>query len=196
MAKAADDLEAVRVVVDALQGFKEEDQLRIFRWAAEKLGIKAGLFTQPAPFQPFPQQTSPANPPGTPPALGTAKDIKSFVDEKRPRSDVQFAAAVAYYYEFMAPQAERRTAISPDDLQNAARLAGRERFPVPGQTLRNAHKLGLLDKGEEAGSFSINTVGENLVAMGLPGDQGSPVKAKKKSGRGRVAEKQTRKNKA
>src|SRR4051794_32909187 len=34
-----DDLEAVRTVVAAVQDFKPEEQQRIFRWAAEKLGI-------------------------------------------------------------------------------------------------------------------------------------------------------------
>ena len=72
-----------------------------------------------------------------------------------------------------APQADKKRAISKDDLQEACRKAGRERLANPGQTLRNAHQLGLLDKGEEPGSFSINTVGENLVAMTLPGDTNS-----------------------
>jgi hypothetical protein len=39
MSKPVDDLEAVRVVVETLQGFKEDEQQRIFRWAAEKLGL-------------------------------------------------------------------------------------------------------------------------------------------------------------
>ena len=38
--KPADDLEAVRLVVEAVQNFEEEEQRRIFRWAAEKLGLK------------------------------------------------------------------------------------------------------------------------------------------------------------
>jgi hypothetical protein len=57
-----------------------------------------------------------------------------------------------------------------DDLQEATRKSGRERLKRPDQTLRNAHMLGLLDKGDEPGTFCVNTVGENLVAMTLPGD--------------------------
>jgi hypothetical protein len=101
--------------------------------------------------------------------VGTT-DIKTFIAAKRPRKDVQFAATVAYYYRFEAPQAERKDEINKDDLQEATRKAGRERFGNPLQTLNNAHTLGLLDRGSDKGTFTINSVGENLVAMTLPGD--------------------------
>lgn len=174
MSKPTDDLEAVRSVIEALQGFDVKEQQRIFRWAAEKLGL-------PEPFQagahpPIPADHMHQHPPAQhAPAPDRAsgvqtQDIKSFVAVKNPRSDVQFAATVAYYFQFEAPAAEKKRAITKDDLQEACRKAGRERFVNPAQTLRNAHQLGLLDKGDEAGAFTINTVGENLVAMTLPGD--------------------------
>jgi hypothetical protein len=47
--------------------------------------------------------------------------------------------------------------------------------------------LGLLDKGDEPGTFSVNTVGENLVAMALPGDGASPRKGAKKAPAKRAA---------
>ncbi|MGD0868039.1 MAG: hypothetical protein ABSB88_00700 [Bryobacteraceae bacterium] len=185
MTKPVDDLEAVRTVVEAVQGFKEDEQQRIFRWAAEKLGLKS-------PFGAVAQHAAPASaapvaapaashptPPGTLAVNG--QDIRSFVTAKNPRSDIQYAATVAYYYQFEAPQAERKKCIDKDDLQEATRKTGRERFKRPDQTLRNAHTLGLLDKGDEAGTFCINTVGENLVAMTLPGDGGAPAKRGKKS---------------
>lgn len=100
-------------------------------------------------------------------------DIKTFIAAKKPGRDIQFAAAVAYYYRFEAPAAERKEVINKDDLQEATRKAGRERFGNPQQTLNNAHTLGLLDRGSEKGTFTINSVGENLVAMTLPGD-GTP----------------------
>jgi hypothetical protein len=39
MTKPTDDLEAVRAVAEALQGFDASDQERIIRWAREKLGL-------------------------------------------------------------------------------------------------------------------------------------------------------------
>jgi hypothetical protein len=178
MTKPADDLEAVRIVVEAVQGFKEDEQQRIFRWAAEKLGLKSPFGGAGSTAV---QSTSSAAPHHTPhpDPVANPQDIRSFVATKSPRSDVQFAATVAYYYQFDAPQAERKKCIGKDDLQEAARKTGRERFKIPYQTLQNAHKLGLLDKGDEPGTFCINTVGENLVAMTLPGDGGAlPRRAK------------------
>ncbi len=185
MTKPVDDLEAVRTVVEAVQGFKEDEQQRIFRWAAEKLGLRSpfGAPVQPTATTPAASSSAAAAPPHhAPPGAPAAnsQDIRSFVVEKNPRSDIQYAATIAYYYQFEAPPAERKKCIVKDDLQEATRKTGRERLKRPDQTLRNAHMLGLLDKGDEVGTFCINTVGENLVAMTLPGDGSTPPKRGKK----------------
>lgn len=171
MTNQIDDLEAVRVLVSTLQAFDEKDQERIIRWACEKLGLKAqvpfGATSQP----PASSSHSPAfvNFPPSEIQHGTRNlDIKTFIQEKNPPNDVQFAATVAYYHRFEAPENERKDAIVGSDLQEACRKASRKRLSDPGSTLRNAHKLGLLDKGSEQGNYSINSVGENLVAMTLP----------------------------
>lgn len=181
MSKPVDDLEAVRTVVEAVQGFTDEEQQRIFRWAVEKLGLKAppGGMQSPSPqFTPSVRE----GPRVTAPLLLTGtQDIRSFVAAKQPRSDIQYAATVAYYHQFEAPAAEKKACIGKDDLQEAARKTGRERFKRPDQTLRNAHALGLLDKGDEAGTFCLNTVGENLVAMTLPGNGTAQPKRAKNS---------------
>ncbi len=188
-----DDLDAVRAVVDAIKDFKSDEQQRIFRWVAEKLGLPqpfaAVVHAQPPPVGMPPGVTPPAplNMPPTP--AGTTTDIKTFITAKRPNKDVQFAAAVAYYYRFEAPPAERKDAINKEDLQEATRKAGRERFGNPLVTLNNAHTLGLLDRGSEKGTFTINSVGENLVAMTLP-DTGT--KKSKTQGKKRAAKKALR----
>jgi hypothetical protein len=181
-----DDLEAVRTVVDAIKDFKSDEQQRIFRWVAEKLGL-------PQPFAPSahaPAPPAPAVPSAATPASGplpqsspTGKqDIKTFLTEKDPKKDVHVAAVVAYYHRFEAPPAERKDAINKDDLQEAMRLAGRPRFKNPGQALNNAHILGLLDRGSEKGAYALNSVGENLVAMTLPGT-GNSLPGRKKAKR-------------
>lgn len=165
MSKPPDDLEAVRTVLEALKSFDARDQERIIRWVREKLGLPS------SPQEPIPPTTiTPRLQPPQPTIPGHPSDIKTFVSQKNPASDNQLAATVAYYYRFEAPEAERKDSISGDDLQEACRRAGRPRLKNPGQTLRNAHSVGLLDKTER-GSFSINTVGENLVAMTLPGGE-------------------------
>jgi hypothetical protein len=116
--------------------------------------------------------------------LGSGIDIKSFVAAKDPKSDNQFAATVAYYYRFEAPENQRADSITAETLQEATRLSGRNRLGDPGKTLRNAKDQGYLDAADR-GAFKINSVGENLVAMTLPG-QGRVVatKAAKRQSRG------------
>jgi hypothetical protein len=182
-----DDLDAVRAIVETIKDFKSDEQQRIFRWVAEKLGLPQP-FAQSVHTAPAAPAATSVRPPTAPHQLSSSNsiDIKSFITNKKPRSDVQFAAAVAYYYRFEAPQAERKDAINKDDLQEAARKANRERFANPLKTLRNAHQLGMLDKGSEKATFTINSVGENLVAMTLPGDgtnNSRPTKSAKKAGK-------------
>jgi hypothetical protein len=186
MSASKDDLEAVRTVFDAIKDFKQDEQQRIIRWVAEKLGL-------PQPFAPVPHippvaqappaeiggTTAPRHPSQSP--IDGAVDIKTFFATKKPRNDVQFAATVAYYYRFEAPQAERKDAIDKEVLQDATRMVGRKRFAHPIATLNNAHRLGLLDRGAEKGTFTINTVGENLVAMTLSDDTANPKPTKKRA---------------
>src|SRR5687768_14048186 len=117
-----DDFEAVRAIVTALQPFQRDDQERILRWAREKIGISAAPPAAPA-IPPAPSVAAP----GTATASG-ASDIKSFIAQKSPQSDTHFAAAVAYYYQFQAPEAQRKDSITSADLLEACRQAGRARF--------------------------------------------------------------------
>ena len=96
------------------------------------------------------------------------------MDYKKPLSDSQFAATVAYYYRFEAPEPQRKTSLSSTDLIDACRQTGRERIKHPAQTLVNAHTQGYMDKGSERGTYTINTVGENLVALALPNETRAP----------------------
>lgn len=182
MPEPKDDLAAVRLITDALTGFETKDQERIIRWAREKIGLAVAPET---PLTPPLPAGSPAEASASGNVSSTPKDLKTFVAEKKPKNDVQFAATVAYYYRFVAPKDQRKSEITSTDLQDACRLVGHERFKHPGQTLRNAHTVGLLNKGGESGSFAVNSVGENLVDVTLPGDgKGVPrTKTKKKKKR-------------
>lgn len=159
MADEFDDLEAVRKVVEAIEGFDAEEQERILRWAREKSGLAE---TTAAP------QTQVTEVDASSTRARQTTDIKTFVASKNPKADTHFAATVAYYYKFEAPESEREDYITGEDLQEACRKVGRERLTNPGRTIRNAHITGLMDKGPDRGEYGINTVGENLVAMTLP----------------------------
>jgi hypothetical protein len=164
-----DDLEAVRTIVATLEPCESKDQERILRWAREKLGLSvAPAADLPADKTKGATSEHEAKDGPNPAAFGKVTDIRSFIENKKPQSDGQFAAAVAYYYRFEAPEPQRKDAISSADLQEACRQTGRERLKSPAQTLVNTHNQGYLNKGTERGTYVINTVGENLVAMALP----------------------------
>jgi hypothetical protein len=163
------DFEAAKKIVDELKDLPKERQERVLRWVAESVGVTlAPSGSSGSSERGSGQHTPPVHPSSPPPPVGTGgRDIRTFVAEKVPSSDNQFAAVVAYYYRFEAPPAQRKNTIGGADLQEAARLAGRKRLSNPRQTLKNAKNMGYLDN-KDRGEFSINTVGENLVAMTLP----------------------------
>jgi hypothetical protein len=181
MSPKPDDLEAVRSVADTLQPFANDDRERIIRWAREKLGMTAGVAPTVQPRIDFGGEST-----REPTAAGNqgAVDIKKFVTDKAPRSDVHFAATVAYYHQFKAPENQRKDSITREDLVDACRQVDRKRPKVPAQVLVNAYHDGLFDRGGK-GHYKLNSVGENLVAMALPGtgDAAKPTRRPKANGR-------------
>lgn len=172
----SDDFDIAKGIFDQLKDLPVERQQRVLRWIAEGLGVPPIGLPQGS-SQNLREQTTPSASAGTGGGGTAATDIKSFIAVKSPKSDTQFAAAVAYYYRFEAPPAQKRDAINGDALQEAARLAGRKRLASPRVTLNNAKKAGYLD-GASRGEFAINSVGENLVAMTLPGGGDAPPRAR------------------
>lgn len=174
-----DDFDVAKAVFDKLKDVPPERQKRILGWVAESLGVSVGgnvPRSPPSELPPLPQ---------TPPPSQTATDIKSFIAAKDPKSDVQFATAVAYFYRFEAPAAQKRQVVDGAIVQEAARLAGRTRLSQPGKTLNNAKALGYLDSSGP-GEFTVNSVGENLVAMALPGSsEAGNARARRKIGKPR-----------
>src|SRR5712672_1821158 len=114
---------------------------------------------------------SPANAPSFGVPTQRSKDIKTFINEKNPKSDVQFAAVAAYFYRFESSLGERKEVILPRDLDEAGRQARGYSFKNARATLNNAVMLGYFDRAGD-GQFKLNAVGENLVAMTLPGAVG------------------------
>ncbi len=181
--KAVDDYQAVKAVVETIEPFNSEDRERILRWAREKLGML------PAPLGADVDRRPPDGAGSTVPPTGHdshrpntpqhAADIKTFVAQKAPGSDSHFAAAVAFYHQFVAPEPARKSSIGKDDIIEACRNADRKRPASPAQVLVNAYHEGILDRSEK-GQYRLNAVGENLVAMVLPGD-GEKVRSKKRT---------------
>lgn len=175
-----DDLEAVRSIAQTIELFGDDDRERILRWVRERLGMAGApvLASHPVPAPPAAPNSSGAS---TATVSGT-NDIKSFVSEKSPKSDIHFAATVAYYQQFHAPIEQRKDSITKDDLVEACRRVDRKRPTRPAQVLVNAYLDGLFDRSDK-GHYKLNSVGENLVAMALPGaTTGNGTKKKARAG--------------
>ncbi len=184
--------DAAKAIAQTLADFKKPDQERALRYAAEELGIQlAGPAVGSVTHHPLPPPPGGTTPP--PPPAGRAQDIRTFVQAKLPKSDNQFAAVVAYFYRFEAPTEQRLQSINAETLQEATRRSGRDRLGNPGATLNNAVAQGYLDRAGR-GEFTINTVGENLVAMTLPGgSEAGGSNSRARGSRKKVGKKVTKK---
>lgn len=117
-----DDLEAIRIILETLRKLPAEDHARVLRYVHEKLGVAA----------PASHGGGAGSGAAVSSAAATAKpDIRTFIETKKPNNDVQFAAAVAYFYAFEALPADRKPEINKDDLQEATRMAHRDRLACP-----------------------------------------------------------------
>src|SRR6266850_4284462 len=177
MAVKTDDLEAVRLVAETLQPFTVDDRERIIRWAREKLGMTVAVAPAILRRTDVPPTDAPKEAASMSAQAGV--DIKKFVTEKAPRSDTHFAATVAYYHQFKAPENQRKESITKEDFVEACRQVDRKRPKRPAQVLVNAYQDGLFDRGGK-GHYKLNSVGENLVAMALPRTTDGAKSAKRK----------------
>ena len=126
--------DAAKTIVETLQGLDKPSQLLAMRFAAETLGLQSASVTQTpvTPVMPASTSASSSDTVGAPHSM----DIKQFTAAKAPKSDQQFAAVVAYFYRFEAPEAQRKDTLDADSLLEAARLAGRKRPGNPRFTRR------------------------------------------------------------
>ncbi len=190
MSAEDNDFDIAKKVADLLKGAGKDRQQKILRWVAENFDVP---LVGAAPGSP-PGGSPPLPPSGQTGQQGRTLDIKSFVDAKSPKSDNQFATVVAYYYRFEAPAEERKETITAETLQDATRLAGRSRMARPKDTLNNAKKQGYLDSVDR-GQYRVNTVGENLVAMALPGGSAAAPTARRPSAKAAGGKRPTTRNK-
>ena len=186
---AAKVFDAAKTIVETLKGLDKTHQERAIRFASESLGL--GLSAHTLTPTATGQAAAASSPPELPGRSAQATDIKQFTTVKAPKSDQQFAAVVAYFYRFEAPPSQRKEAIGAEDLTEAARLTGHKRPKKPYLTLNNAKNAGYLNAAER-GRFRISTVGENLVAVTLPGSGAAGV-GNRESARRRPKRKTTRK---
>ena len=165
------EVQAIQGVISALSLVdSNEARGRVLEYASKRFGLRASL---PSP--------NPSEVPGSGPEASEGEglpgktaesrihDIRTLKEQKKPGSANEMAALVAYYLSELAPENERKQAISSADVERYFKQAS---FKLPRalqQTLLNAKAAGYFDS-VEGGQYRLNPVGYNLVVHNLPAD--------------------------
>jgi len=158
------EVRAIQAVLSALAPLDEVTRARVLNYARERFGL-GGREHPPAPAN---DETVPLQAPtDTLVAPPRARDIRTLREEKQPKSAVEMAVLVAYYLSEVAPEAERASTIGTGALNKYFKQAGHPLPAQPRMTLFQAKNAGYLD-GATRGEYSLNPVGHNLIAHGLP----------------------------
>jgi hypothetical protein len=178
------DFEIAKNIAAILEPLEQDRRAKVLRWVTEDLGIPQRAAVGPSLGSTrMPSAVAERHQSDDQISESTDLkkiDIRTFVNEKQPKNDVQVTAAIVYYRTFIAPPAEQVTDISADELKEATRKAGRKQFKNPANTLNNCATLGYLDRTAR-GRFTLNAVGENLVGMTMPARGDTAGKARRKT---------------
>lgn len=107
--------------------------------------------------------------------------LREFYQQKRPKSDIQAATLVAFFYSELAESEEKKSYIDRDILNNSLKQTPHGMLKNPDQTLRNAKFFGYLDSAGDPGRFKLTPTGFNLIAHTLPSDIGDGAKPRTKT---------------
>ena len=180
-----DDVKAITTLISVLKPLDPQARVHVLDFVFKRLGISLlGEATPTAtittPLQPH-VTPAPPTPPAAPPGI---VDIRTFANEKMPKTVNEKVAVLSYYLAHLAPVGERRDHLTADDIRPYFIKAGFELPTSPERiTLANAKNAGYLN-ALERGQYTLNAVGHNLVAHKLPpGEAGGGKKATKKKKR-------------
>jgi hypothetical protein len=186
MSNAGDvEIRSIEQVIEALDPLDTDARTRVLEYAFKRLGID-GLGIPSRDRRMTPEQKAPASPEAPP--TGAPTDIRALREEKQPKSANEMAAVVGYYLAEVAPESERKTELGTSDIEKYFKQAQQRLPEAPGKTLPNAMAAGYFDSVGR-GLYSLNPVGHNLVAHGLPRTSSSTPprkrqsRAKRKTGR-------------
>ncbi len=175
------EVQAIKTVLNALEPLPPEIRTHVLGYVLTRLKIPVqGIQQLDKAFIAAPRVEQPilAAGGGQPPAL---VHIKSLKDLKKPRSDSEMAALVAYYLMNVAPEKDRTERLNTKLLETYFKIA---EYPLPEKpqfTLPNAKAAGYLDAVGN-GEYKLNAVGHNLIVHGLPrGKEGAKPRKKAKA---------------
>ena len=162
--------QAIDRIVEALQSIDEASRPTVLATVCAHLNIPTAVAATMKPS--IPTTVSASVQPLPPPSAAqsgavTVVDIRSLKTQKQPKSASQMACIVAYYLQEVAPEPERKTAISVADTEKYFKQAG---FQLPkklGQLLIDAKMSGYFESAGR-GEYRLTPVGYNLVVHNLP----------------------------
>jgi hypothetical protein len=159
------ELHAISVTLSALKDLKNDERDRVLSYVLTRLNMKMPVEPQSPPAPPAAERKPEAfENPHEPKRM---KDIRSFTEEKNPKSANEMAAVVAYFLQYEAGAKEHQETITRTDVEKYFHLGKFSKTKDAGKTLQNSKNAGYLEsKGQ--GVFSLSPVGYNLVAHSLP----------------------------
>jgi len=167
------EIQAIRTLLQALEPLSARARRSALEYVLKRLEIRLEAVVDEAKSGDAGGTTHKPDPTLTIPALsqpaGAVIHIKQFKEQKKPRSDAEMAALVAYYLAKVVAPADRKESIAREDVETYFNIA---EYPLPKKpeyTLPNAKNAGyfkVLGKGQ----YALNPVGQNLIAYSLPRD--------------------------
>ncbi len=183
------ELTAIGTLIKVLGGLDTAARDRVLSYALQRLGMtlpipkaeasKSNIFSGVFSLPHSGSRLSFAEQPTSP---SKVHDIRSFAEEKVPKSANERAAVVAYFLSELASPSERKDSINQDDITKYFKQARFLLPSSPSMTLVHAKNAGYFES-ESPGQYRLNAVGYNLVAHRLPQDGEKSVSRKSNSRR-------------
>lgn len=150
-------------MLSVLSGLDEAARDRVFGYVCTRLNLKS---PREAITQQASEEAVEARSTSDMPSSTKMKDIRTFKEEKNPRSANEMAAVLAYFLQYESNENERKDSITKSDVEKYFHLA-KFKMPKDGNfTLVNSKNAGYLDQRGK-GQYALNPVGYNLVAHKL-----------------------------
>ncbi len=161
------EVQAIKEVLKALTPLSDKARASVLDYVVKRLDLPSAQIVQGAGSGSGGPAAAPSTASESGPGAAAPIHIKTFKEQKKPRSANEMAAVVAYYLANLLPPGQRKGTINQRDVETHFKIA---EFPLPQQvrvTLPNAKAAGYFDSAGD-GEYRLNAVGHNLVAHAMP----------------------------
>jgi hypothetical protein len=176
----AEEVEALKTVLGAMEGLSNAGQSFVLNTALQRLGLAAA--SPPAVSPPVNQQTTAAQQamvPVVPQQVVLQMSAKDFLDKKNPGSDMHRVACLAYYLTHLRSTAKFKT----KDIEALNTEARWDQFPDAAKAVQNATSVGKLLTPVGGGSKQLSAYGEKVVNALPDRDAVSKLRADRRTNR-------------